>query len=163
MPDMLCSLVRLPKVEPLLEELRKEDITVRRPNPWDRTALAEFIETHFSKGWSDEIATAFASKPITCYIALDKGKIIGFGGYDCTRRNFFGPTGVNEEYRGKGIGKAIFYACLYGLQELGYVYAIIGDAGPVKFYEKAVGAMVIPIDDGKGIYTLQEEPRFLSY
>jgi hypothetical protein len=54
--------------------------------------------------------------------------------------------------QGRGIGKALLLACLCGLRELGYVYAIIGRAGPIDFYEKAVGAMVIP-DSDPGIYT----------
>jgi hypothetical protein len=38
------------------------------------------------------------------------------------------------------------------LREMGYVYGIIGRAGPIGFYEKAVGATVIP-DSEPGIYT----------
>jgi hypothetical protein len=53
--------------------------------------------------------------------------------------------------RGRGIGKALLFASLWGLRELGYVYGIIGGAGPVEFYEKAVGAIVIP-DSEPGIY-----------
>ena len=34
---------------------------------------------------------------------------------------------------------------------MGYVYAIIGAAGPVRFYQKAVGAIIIP-DSEPGIY-----------
>jgi len=51
-----------------------------------------------------------------------------------------------------GIGKALLVSSLVGLRELGYVYAIIGAAGPVHFYQKAVGAIVIP-DSEPGIYT----------
>ena len=40
---------------------------------------------------------------------------------------------------------------LWGLADLGYAYAIIGAAGPVEFYAKAVGATVIP-DSSPGIY-----------
>jgi hypothetical protein len=35
---------------------------------------------------------------------------------------------------------------------MGYVYAIIGAAGPVRFYQKSVGAIIIP-DSEPGIYT----------
>ena len=73
-----------------------------------------------------------------------------------------GPTGVAEKMRGRGIGTALLLACLYGLQDLGYTYAIIGGAGPVDFYKNAVGAIDIPIDEGKGIYGLKEEPRLMS-
>ena len=54
--------------------------------------------------------------------------------------------------QGRGVGKALLIASLWGLHELGYVYAIIGHAGPTAFYQKAVGAIVIP-DSDPGIYT----------
>ena len=57
-----------------------------------------------------------------------------------------------ENERGRGIGKALLIAALWGLRELGYVYGIIGAAGPVEFYKEAVGAIVIP-DSEPGIYT----------
>jgi hypothetical protein len=77
--------------------------------------------------------------------------VIGFAGYECTRKGFFGPTGVIEAERGIGIGTALLIASLWGLRELGYVYAVIGSAGPTDFYERVVGAIVIP-DSEPGIY-----------
>lgn len=162
MPDMLCSLVELPDIQPFLTKLRRKGLTIRRPNPWDQNALGNFIREHFSEGWAQETSVAFANKPVSCYIALHKGQIVGFGAYECTRRNYFGPTGVAEKHRGKGIGTALLLACLCGLQDLGYAYAIIGGAGPVEFYRKASGAIEIPLREGKGIYGLSEEPRFMK-
>jgi len=94
----------------------------------------------------------FANKPVTVVIATRQGQVIGFAGYECTRKAFFGPTGVAEGERGSGIGTALLIASLWGLRELGYVYGIIGGAGPVAFYEGAIGAIVIP-DSEPGIYT----------
>jgi GNAT superfamily N-acetyltransferase len=94
----------------------------------------------------------FANKPVTVVIATRQGRVIGFAGYECTRKAFFGPTGVAEEERGSGIGTALLIASLWGLRELGYVYGIVGGAGPVEFYQRAVGAIVIP-DSQPGIYT----------
>jgi hypothetical protein len=34
---------------------------------------------------------------------------------------------------------------------VGYAYAIIGDAGPVEYYKKVVGAIEIP-DSSPGVY-----------
>jgi len=59
---------------------------------------------------------------------------------------------VVNSMQGRGIGKALLLASLWGLREMGYVYGIIGRAGPVEFYEQAVGAIVIP-DSDPGIYT----------
>lgn len=162
MPDMLCSLTRLPDIEPVLEKLRAEGFTIRRPHAFEQTKLRAFIEKHFSVAWADEASVAFSRVPVSCFVALHEDEFIGFAAYECTRRNIFGPTGVDEAYRGKGAGKALFYASLYGLQDLGYVYAVIGGAGPVKFYEKAVGAFVISIDEGKGFYPLKEDSKFLK-
>ena len=112
----------------------------------------EMVEREFSIAWADEISVGFANKPVTVFIATFGGQVVGFAGYECTRRAFFGPTGVIEEMQSRGIGKALLLACLDGLRELGYVYAIIGRAGPVQFYESSVGAIAIP-DSDPGIYT----------
>ena len=41
------------------------------------------------------------------------------------------------------MAKRYLIEALWGLHDLGYAYGIIGAAGPVAFYEKAVGARVI--------------------
>jgi len=58
---------------------------------------------------------------------------------------------VVDKMQRRGIGKALLLACLCGLREMGYVYGIIGRAGPVEFYEKVAAATVIP-DSETGIY-----------
>ena len=56
----------------------------------------------------------------------DQKEIVGFACYDATCMNFFGPTGVKESERGKGVGKALLLAALHAMKEQGYAYAIIG-------------------------------------
>ena len=52
---------------------------------------------------------------------------------------------VDRLAAGDGAGAAEHYAGLfYALRAEGYAYAIIGGVGPVAFYEKCVGAQVIP-------------------
>lgn len=151
MPDMLVQLLKLPPLEPLLSDLRTDGVVIRRAHSFEITAIREFIQTHFSTGWADEVTPCYARQPITLYIAIRTGKVIGFGAYEATQRAFFGPTGVLEAERGRGIGKALLLACLWGQREMGYAYGIIGGAGPTGFYEKAVGATVIP-GSSPGIY-----------
>ena len=151
MPDLLVNLLKLPPLKPLVRELSEAGVNIRRAQPFEITPVREFIEKNFSIAWADEISVGFANKPITVYVATHAGRLIGFAGYECTRRAFFGPTGVGEDQRGRGIGKALLIACLWGLRELGYVYGIIGGAGPVEFYQETVGAIVIP-DSEPGIY-----------
>jgi GNAT superfamily N-acetyltransferase len=148
MPDMLVNLLKLPS----LDRLNDEGINIRRAQPFEITPVRKFIEQNFSVAWADEISVGFANKPVTVVIATRDSRVIGFAGYECTRRAFFGPTGVAESERGQGIGSTLLIASLWGLRELGYVYGIIGGAGPVEFYQQAVGAILIP-DSEPGIYT----------
>lgn len=152
MADMLVNLLKLPALSPHVQRLAKSGLIIRRALPFEQTAIRQFVEKAFTVGWADEIAVAYASKPVTLFIATRKKKVIGFAAYECTRRAFFGPTGVAKSARGKGIGTALLLAGLHGLAELGYVYGIIGGVGPVDFYQRAVGATVIP-DSTPGIYT----------
>jgi GNAT superfamily N-acetyltransferase len=147
MPDMLVNLLKLPS----LGRLNDESVNLRRAQPFEITPVRAFIEKNFSLAWADEISVGFANKPVSVVIATREGRVIGFAGYECTRKAFFGPTGVIESERGTGIGTALLIASLWGLRELGYVYAVIGSAGPKDFYERAVGAIVIP-DSDPGIY-----------
>ncbi|HYV25602.1 MAG TPA: GNAT family N-acetyltransferase [Pyrinomonadaceae bacterium] len=148
MPDLLVNLLKLPAPQLLADE----GTTIRRAQPFEITPVRQFIEENFSVAWADEVSVGFANKPVTVFIATRDGRVIGFAGYECTRRAFFGPTGVDESERGRGVGKALLMASLRGLRELGYVYGIIGAAGPVEFYQETVGAIVIP-DSDPGIYT----------
>ena len=148
MPDLLVNLLKLPPL-PSGQELA---FVLRRAQPFELTPVRQFIARRFSSKWADEASVGFASKPISVYIATVRGDITGFAAYECTRRAYFGPTGVVEEMRGHGVGRALLLAGLWGLRELGYVYGIIGSAGPVRFYQKEVGAIVIP-DSEPGIYT----------
>jgi predicted N-acetyltransferase YhbS len=152
MPDLLVNLLKLPPLGPVLLELDKAQIVIRRAQPFEITPVRSFVEKCFSSTWADEISVAYATKPVSLFIAVAETEVIGFAAYECTRRGFFGPTGVVNNMQGRGIGRALLLASLWGLREMGYVYGIIGHAGPVEFYEQAVGAIVIP-DSDPGIYT----------
>jgi len=151
MPDLLVNLLKLPPLEALITEMRNQGVNIRHAQPFEISPVREFVEKNFSVTWADEISVGFAGKPVTVYIATRESRVIGFAGFECTRRAFFGPTGVAKDERGRGIGRALLVASLWGLRELGYVYGVIGGAGPVEFYQEAVGAIVIP-ESEPGIY-----------
>ena len=152
MADMLVNLLKLPAVEPTLGDTESSGIVIRRAQPFEITPVLEFVEREFSVAWADEVSVGFANKPVSVFVATLEKEIVGFAAYECTRRNVFGPTGVIDHVQRRGVGKALLLACLWGLRDMGYVYGIIGGAGPVEFYEKAVGAVVIA-DSAPGIYT----------
>jgi predicted N-acetyltransferase YhbS len=93
--------------------------------------------------WADEVSIGYLRQPISVFIAIHNDKVVGFAAYECTRRAYFGPTGVAASEHGKGIGKALCLAALHGLREMGYAYGIIGSAETPEFYARSVGAVEI--------------------
>ena len=151
MPDMLCKLYDLPEIESPESFERRTGVTIRRAIAPEMHVVLDWIGKHFNQGWVSEAQAAFARTPVSCLIAVENGRLLGFACYDATLRGFFGPTGVEEQERGRGIGKMLFLYALQMMRNDGYGYAVIGGAGPVSFYEKAAGAVVIP-DSSPGVY-----------
>ena len=145
MPDMLVKLYELPDSSERIRKLEEEHIRIFRPMTPNRDKVSGWIEEQFGIGWANEIEAAFTRHPVSCFIAYDteEKKILGFAGYDCTTKGFFGPTGVDPEVRGRGIGGALLLSCLEAMREEGYGYAVIGGAGPVDYYRKVCGAEII--------------------
>lgn len=154
MPDMLVRLYDIKDNSQLYSELEAQGIKIIRPMTPNKDKVFEWIKEHFSSGWANETDAAFTKHPVSCFIAYDvnEKKIIGFAGYDCTYKAFFGPTGVDPAYRGKGVGKALCLRCMEALRDEGYGYAIIGSVGPKEFYQKTCGATVIEGSD-PGVYS----------
>jgi GNAT superfamily N-acetyltransferase len=149
-PDLLVSLYS----EKLVELKQKADgvgVAIRPALPPELHVVVEWVRQNFSANWASEVTVAFTRQPVACLIAVEDGRLLGFACYDTTARGFFGPTGVDPDARRKGIGLALFSACLQTMKTLGHAYAFIGDAGPVDFYAKTAGAVEIPAPD-KGIY-----------
>lgn len=152
MIDMLVRLYDLPDSSELYQKVAAAGVTLRRARAFEKHTVAEFARTHFSPKWVSEVEVAMTRQPIACFIATRDKQILGFACYDTTMRGFFGPTGVNVEARGLGIGKALLMRSLEALRESGHAYGIIGGVGPREFYEKACGAIEIPGSD-PGTYT----------
>ncbi len=149
---MLVRLYDLPDSTALYEEVAAHDVTLRRARAFERHTVAAFARVHFSPKWVSEVEVAMSRQPITCFIATRDKTILGFACYDTTQRGFFGPTGVSEDARGLGLGKALLMKSLEALRELGHAYGIIGGVGPREFYAKVCGAIEIPGSD-PGTYT----------
>ena len=156
--DMLVKLYDLPKYSDLIESLDSEGIQIRRAFAPDKDLVLDFIRNISGVMAKGEADVSFANRPISTFLATDGYKIIGYACYDATGKNYFGPTAVLEEYRGKGIGKALTLRSLDAMYQEGYNYAIIGAAGPTKFYEKICNAEVIP-DSSPGGYKDFLTPR----
>ena len=150
MPDMLVKLYDLPDPAPVLQALKADGVVIRRAGEADRAGLKAWLLARF-EGWWPEAESALGLDPAACFLAFEGEALLGFACYDVAARNFFGPTGVDETARGRGIGKGLLLTVLAEQRAQGYGYAIIGGVGPAVFYEKAVGAALIPGSD-PGIY-----------
>lgn len=146
MIDMLVRLYDLPDSSGLYARVTAEGVTLRRARAFEKHTVAAFART-FSEKWQSEVEVAITRQPVACFIATRDKQILGFACFDTTQRGFFGPTGVSENARGLGIGKALLMMALEGLRDIGHAYAIIGGVGPREFYEKACGAIEIPGSD----------------
>lgn len=148
---MLVRLYDLPDSMSLLQKLKDRGIEIRRPLAAEKYLVLDWVERYFGKGWASETEVSFSFQPIASFIAVKNQDILGFACYDSCYKNFFGPTGVDEKFRGEGIGKALLLESLYAMKSLGYAYAIIGGVGPAEYYAKTVGAILIE-GSNPGIY-----------
>ena len=114
-------------------------------------------EVHASE--ADIAEALFGESPrLFCDIAEWNGEPAGFAVWFVNFSTFAGRHGIYLEdlfvrpaLRGKGIGKALLFACLEDMRHQGFGYAIVGGVGPADFYAKAVGAVAID-DSAPGIY-----------
>jgi GNAT superfamily N-acetyltransferase len=160
--DMLVKLYDLPDLSATFVRLLKQGIQIRRALAPEKHKVVVWVGENFGEGWVSETEIAFARQPISCFIGVKEGRIIGFACHDTTCRNFFGPTGVEPQARKNGVGTALLFACLDAMRQQGFGYAIVGGVGPTAYYSKTVGA--IPIEGSEpGVYRgLLDSTRFES-
>lgn len=148
MGDLLVKLYELPDAAPALAQAEAAGFVIKRPLPSQSRTVISWVEREFGERWAGEAATAFGRTPPAMHIAEDgEGAICGFACHDVTFRGFFGPTGVSEKLRGRGIGTALLLVAMHALAAAGYAYAIVGWSGDDDFYRKTVGAIPIPGSD----------------
>ena len=116
---------------------------MRRALSHERAPVLGWVERGFGNGWAGEVATALGAQPATCFLALQNGELAGFACFDTTYRGFFGPLGVGEAFRGRGIGRSLLLATLDAMRHAGYAYAVVGAAAATGFYENVAGAREI--------------------
>jgi hypothetical protein len=140
---MLVRLYDLPEASSRSRALHGAGLELRRALAPERHVIVSWVREQFGEGWASECDVSFARLPISCFRAQRGQEILGFACYDATAKAFFGPTGVLERERKKGIGTALLLVTLHAMAAEGYAYAIIGAAGPADFYATAVGAVPI--------------------
>jgi GNAT superfamily N-acetyltransferase len=151
MQDMLVRLYDLPDLGEALRGSSERGVTIRPALSLEKPRVVDWMQSNFAV-WAAEVEAAFCRLPVSCFLALRDQQILGFACYDATCKNFFGPTAVLEEERGRGLGRTLLLAALYAQREQGYAYSIIGGVGPAEFYAKTVGAVLIE-GSNPGVYS----------
>lgn len=142
--DMIVDLREFFATQRAEDSGESRDVNVRRAEEADRERLATFITAEFGERWARGMSVAYARKPTSSFVAIRDDEIIGFAFYDIAFLGYFGAMGVRETDRGCGVGARLLLLALGDMARKGYAYAIIGDVGPIDFYKKVCGAIVIP-------------------
>ncbi|HEY6894886.1 MAG TPA: GNAT family N-acetyltransferase [Rhodanobacteraceae bacterium] len=105
----------------------------------DRERVFAFIEKNFGPIWRFE-----AAKGEKILHVEDRGDIVGFSTHDANNHGlgWFGPTGVAESHRGRGLGRLLLLASLADLRRLGYHRVVIPWTDAIEFYRKTCGAQI---------------------
>ncbi|PFL17255.1 GNAT family N-acetyltransferase [Bacillus cereus] len=140
--------VALTRFDPICNSL---SCNIRKAISSDFEKLARFVKDEFGERWLKSLDYGFRTykEELPIFIAEQGGEIIGFACYDVVRgkKGLFGPMGTAKHNRVNGVGKTLLNHCLYNMKKIGYEYAIIGQAGPIEFYERCCNACLIPIRD----------------
>ncbi len=140
--DILVKLYDLPPLD--LSRTDAAGVDIRRPIAPEKHVVIDWIGEHFEPAWQSEAERCFANQPLSLFIATQGREVLGFACWDAPALGIWGPTGVSESARGQGVGSALLLATLHAMREQGYAYAIIGAAGPIEFYQRFIGGIVIP-------------------
>ncbi|MFJ8580501.1 GNAT family N-acetyltransferase [Micromonospora sp. NPDC093277] len=128
--------------EPAERRLADRGVTVRRAEPADLPALAEFARATFGGAWDAELAGSLGRPGAGAHLAERDGEPLGFAAYGSSRPSWFGPMGTAPAAEGSGIGGVLLRRCLRDQAATGLDTAQIGWVGPVQFYANAAGARI---------------------
>jgi len=113
-----------PEVAEREKQLAERGITVRPMQPEDILPLLSFLRENFGWDWYRfyqesllEINTQGGQNRISIFVALHEGCVIGCSHHRLER---FGPFGVQEAWRGQGIGSILLARCLREMRAKGY-------------------------------------------
>jgi len=133
----------LPDYAALIAKRAEEGVTFHRPTMDEKEEVHEWILSAFGEGWAYETDLAFREALVTVWIARDHGKVCGFAASNATGRGYFGPTGVGEDQRRKGLGRVLLVKCLEDLQADGRSVAWIPTGlERISYYHNGAGACV---------------------
>jgi N-acetylglutamate synthase-like GNAT family acetyltransferase len=117
MRALLTGYVPADDVEGTATRLAGSGITIRPASAADAMPLLQFAGNHFPH-WEAYVrgnlrSLISANEASTLHVALHNGEVIGFA---LTNGERFGPFGVNEAYRGQGVGAVLLSRALCAMR-----------------------------------------------
>lgn len=103
-------------------QLRSEGVTFESFRPEHTLPLLEHLRKCFPGDWQRHLRESMVRKTMgdfdrgEIYVAMCDGKCLGFCQHEHER---FGPFGVDDEHRGRGIGAVLLLKCLHGMRAMG--------------------------------------------
>ena len=125
---------------------------IKRALAIDTAVITAFFHDHFhteNRGRVDECAVALKRQTVSCFIAVEQRRPVGFV---CDPKGMVGPLGVDTAHRNRGIATLLLNHCFEAMKSEGYGYAVIGWVSSATFYQKVCGAMVVT-DSEPGVYS----------
>lgn len=124
-----------------IKDCQDKGFEIRRARESDKEKVYEMINKEWPP-WVAEADVTFRHDPISLFIALKEGDVVGFSAYDSNNvgTGWFGPMGVLTEYRKYGLGQVVCKLCLAEIKKQGFHTSIIPWVGPVRFYSKVCNA-----------------------
>src|SRR5688500_16639551 len=107
LPDMLVDLRRLDAPDASPDVCCRVGVVLRRATAEDAAPMRDLIEREFQESWQPAVELSLARVPVSAFLALRGSRVIGFAVYDCGHLGYFGPMGVQEDWRYVGIGAAL--------------------------------------------------------
>jgi mycothiol synthase len=122
--------------------LASAGIEVRRADADDDGPLQESLGSTWQAEWISEIAEALRRSEAGVYVAVQRGRYIGFCCYGVNRAHEVGPIGTDPDLRRLGIGGVLLKRCLAEQRDRGIAAAELVWVGPLSYFSRAVHAAI---------------------
>jgi len=124
------------------ESLSQEGVKVQYFQPEYTHKLLSFLETEFPGDWATVIRERIRKHcdPKDIVIALRGDEVVGYCQVD---GEHFGPFGVHNSLRGKGVGTVLILHAMQYAKEKGIRHLWLAWTGAVDFYSRKAGFKVI--------------------
>jgi len=116
-----------------------DGVTVRKARIDERERFSKWAKEVFSPFWGYEVSEAFEFPQPKLWVAEEGSRVLGFSVYSALEPHWFGPIGVDAEFRKKGLGSVLLFNCLTSMREEGQRLAVIPWTGHLFFYTQVPG------------------------